>query len=678
MVVSSLNKNISYEEVKKVKEADLKKELDIYKIHAYDTDIVIAIGTLNKQFESLNVYYTPIYLVKKNKKSIHVGVYEIYASKVNQYFNSNDEIITEKLSAPLFFSFVTKDYFEKFAINPKYFDNDNEDNNISKPLSNNSNSSVYENIPKERSDIFKLNKGIQIPPLLVEEDKSELVKINNDYVPNNKNYWIENFMSNSNYSIIENEGSGDCFFHIIRQAFLSIGQETTIEKIRKKLADNATHETYENFKQRHDMFYDNLLILTKQIKQLSQQYTQYKDKVKTLTDRSEQKTLIAEAKQIKKTHDVMVQEKKTTNSYYDDYKIMKKINNFDDFKKIIRTCNFWAEPWSISVMERMLNVKFIIFSQENYKNEDTENVLLCGNINDTILNEQGIFTPEFYIIANHTGSHYNLISYKKKMIYTFPELPYDTKLLIMNKCMEKNSGSFMIIPDFDRFKRENGHQLEEIHDDEVHESEIRGLFDDRIVFQFYSKSVAKPPGKGSGETIPDNLSGETLKMFTNLHAKSPELLGTKTPDWRKALSNFYAKEFVLDNHKWLSVEHYYQASKFKKNNESFYLTFSLDSNTELSKDPLMAKSAGGKTGKYKGKLIRPKEVTIDPDFFNNRHHEEMYNAQYAKFSQNENLGQILVCTGKAKLVHFSRGRPPIVFHELMVIREKLSKTIKCN
>jgi predicted NAD-dependent protein-ADP-ribosyltransferase YbiA (DUF1768 family) len=324
----------------------------------------------------------------------------------------------------------------------------------------------------------------------------------------------------------------------------------------------------------------------------------------------------------------------------------------------------------MSTLERILNIKLITLSSEYYKNGDTKNVLQCGQLNDSILENKGIFTPEFYIIIDYTGTHYKLISYKKKMIFKFGEIPYDIKKMIAEKCLETNAGPFGLIPDFKKFKAGLIKTvIKESKYDELSESKLRGLYDDDIVFLFYSKSNNKPlPGKGTGEKIPN----DKLKDFVELSSIS---------EWRKKLSNFWVSKkpdgtispFSLDNHNWASVEHYYQGSKFKKTFSSFYLSFSLDSGSDLSKDPNMAKAAGGKTGTYKGELIRPKEVSIDSDFLGKRQTKEMYASQYAKFTQNEDLKQMLLATGDAKLTHFSRGSEPIIFNELMLIRDKIRR-----
>ena len=136
------------------------------------------------------------------------------------------------------------------------------------------------------------------------------------------------------------------------------------------------------------------------------------------------------------------------------------------------------------------------------------------------------------------------------------------------------------------------------------------------------------------------------------------------------LSNFWIAPFELDGKRWQSVEHYYQASKFKSTPD-FYNQFSLDSGSELSKDPSLAKGAGSKTGKRKGLRVRPTNIKIDPDFFPNRSKLEMYKAQHIKFTQNIGLARVLKLTRDAKLVHHVRGSSPVLFDNLMYIRSKL-------
>ena len=176
------------------------------------------------------------------------------------------------------------------------------------------------------------------------------------------------------------------------------------------------------------------------------------------------------------------------------------------------------------------------------------------------------------------------------------------------------------------------------------------------VLFYFSKSKDVAPGKGVNERV------ENPRVYTSL---------SKVKDWRKKLSNFYIAPFELDGLMWNSVEHYYQESKFKKNNPQFYKQFSVESKSQISKDPGMAKSAGGKTGKYKGKVIRDKSIVIDPGYDSK---EVMLQAMGAKFSQNKELGDMLLMTRSAELWHATRGVPKHRVFSLEKVRSCLRES----
>jgi predicted NAD-dependent protein-ADP-ribosyltransferase YbiA (DUF1768 family) len=673
MVLSKLDSDISYPELKSVDSGDLKMEANLYQLEIKDIDIIIAVGNSKNTYEDKNILYFPIYLVKYNNKVIQIGLYEIKSSDYLSYLDKYNNLDIEKMEEPLIYSFVSKDFLNKMRLKPDVplhrIDKEegeiteSEDEDDEDEEDDEDNYVVDYEISPERQDIFVKIKGVPLPPLLPEETQKQSKDIREKYHESSKDTWIDKFMKNHNYNIQDNEGGGDCLFATVRDAFSSIAQQTSVNKIRKKLAEEATQEIFDGYKEQYDMYNASIIRDTNKIKELANEYLLYKERIHQTIDRNEQKTIVVQAKEVKKEHDRLVEEKRVSAAILKEYKFMKGIGNLDQFKRAVRHCDFWADTWAISTLERILNIKIIVMSSENYKADDTKNVLQCGQLNDKILEQRGRFTPDFYIIVDYTGNHYKLIGYKKKMIFKFSEIPYDIKKMIYEKCMEKNAGPFFIIPDFLKFKAtQKKTVIKEAQYEDLSESKLRGLYNDDIVFQFYSKSLDKPlPGKGSGEKIPS----DRLREYSTL---------ASIPQWRKKLSNFWVQPFTLDNHKWASVEHYYQGSKFKKTHPDFYLSFSLDSGTDLSKDPSMAKAAGEKNGKFKGELLRPAEVSIDSDFSEKRQKREIYSAQYAKFTQNEDLKTLLLATGDAKLAHFIKGSEPVVFDELMLIRDKIRKT----
>jgi hypothetical protein len=131
----------------------------------------------------------------------------------------------------------------------------------------------------------------------------------------------------------------------------------------------------------------------------------------------ERELLLKEATDLLETYKEMTNEKYEINQLVGEFSDIAEIDSLEKFKEFIQTRNYWADTWAISTLERILNIKFIIMSSENYKSGDIKNVLNCGPISDSILQQRGRFTPEFYIIIEHTGNHYKLIGYKKKQIF---------------------------------------------------------------------------------------------------------------------------------------------------------------------------------------------------------------------------------------------------------------------
>lgn len=166
---------------------------------------------------------------------------------------------------------------------------------------------------------------------------------------------------------------------------------------------------------------------------------------------------------------------------------------------------------------------------------------------------------------------------------------------------------------------------------------IKGHYTDTIIFCIYDKAPDVVPGKGKYEKIPESSIGEfkTLETFTN---------------WRTRLSNTHHSVFVLDDHKWYSVYHYYVACQFKLSNPEFYLSFSMDSGSPISRSITKAREASDMS---KDTTLRSSEIEPDADYYSgNRHLEELFYGTYANIDQHEDLKRILINTRNAKLMRY--------------------------
>lgn len=497
-------------------------------------------------------------------------------------------------------------------------------------------------------------------------------------------------MKNNNYSIENVENNGDCFFAVLREAFIGIPLVVEVKELRQILVDHMEDKTFRVRMDRFKMF-KNAVTKAKIAKsEINKTYKKKKkDLLKIFNDKKkasqsegvsdqDKKKFIAEAlaaknewsaerKRLTGIEKKKTEEVKIAEADLLEYNMMKDVSTIEQFKNKIKTTEYWADEWAIKKLEGLLNIKMIIFSKEKFEGGELEGVLHCGGEIAKHVLDKGVFKPQYYIMAVHTGNHYKLVKYKDRRIYKFNEIPNDVKDLIVSKCLETSRNSeWNFIPKFrvlstplDSDKKEGAKktktQDEEEPESKKTESTSTDLYSEDVVFQFYSRSADKPkPGKGSGEKIPDDRVSE----FN-------ELVLQENKGWRKVLSNFYIAQFQLDGKQWNSVEHYYQGSKFKNENPDYYKQFSLDSaESKINKDPILAKKSGEKNSKVK----------IDADFFPNRASKEMKKAQMEKYRTNENARRILLLTKDAKLVHYAgRGKEPIVFTETMEIREQLKE-----
>ena len=114
----------------------------------------------------------------------------------------------------------------------------------------------------EKYDLMELNSQTK------EESDYEISKYDED--PSHK--WINKYLRSNKYDILDNEGGGDCFFAILRDALRSVKIDVSVQSIREKLANEVDEEILTTYKEFFGLFYNNMKSTQTQLKEYKKKH----------------------------------------------------------------------------------------------------------------------------------------------------------------------------------------------------------------------------------------------------------------------------------------------------------------------------------------------------------------------------------------------------------------------
>ena len=200
MVVSLINSTIKYAEKREIEEIDKNTKAEIYETDVNDKTIEFVVGKIIKKYIDKNIIYYPIYLIKNGKVDSQIGLYEKKYKK-----GDDEEFNIDEFDEPLFFVvFETPEKVKQVVVEQKVVANDKKVEKTQK------------NKKRERKR------------------------------------WIQTFMNDDNFDIVDTKGDGNCMFTAIEKGLSSVGRFITISDMRDILVKNVTTVLFDTYKILHD------------------------------------------------------------------------------------------------------------------------------------------------------------------------------------------------------------------------------------------------------------------------------------------------------------------------------------------------------------------------------------------------------------------------------------------
>lgn len=678
MVASHIHPTVHYTESKRVHARDVNLESTVYHMELLGVPVLVTPGRVQfDHAEQRDLLFVTVYLVQSSSSVAPIGVCEFPMKQRSHMLTADGTAVHfERCESPLLFSFVTRDFLWSMRKVPA-----STSSSATLPSSSSfiqyEKGSGYYQVGDAVRHVFEQTLGAVLPPVLKEEQRSDASRIRAAFVEGApQEGWINVFFRNTLFQTVPNEGGGssDTWLATLRDAFSSVGHQTTVPKLRALLADQVTVSLLDEWRDMYQHLHRTWLQESHAVKHWHDTHQALKHQFVQSVQTIQKSALIKQATQVQHAHRDAQVACSLTAKLLKEWKYMKSIDTVEQLRTAVRKGHGWV-PWMVETLERVLETKCVFLHAAAYYQHDWKHVVQSGP-GWSMLQR---FVPRFYLIVEVNHDAFRLVRYKTKQLFLFRELPWDVRRILCDKIAEEQGGGFACIPECIAWKEQQDQaqesaqkggrgrrrvpavadQAEEEDDDD--NLKWLGMYAEDVVLLFHHKSLPDVfPGRGPGERLLTAAKVIDMKPLA-LHS-----------GWRQRLSSFWVQPFALDQHYWASVEHYVQANKFHKHNPAFYLQFTVESGSPLSKDPSMAKVAGSRSGTWnQSPPMRPPEVTIDPDYLVHRYLPCLQKALYAKFTQHADLRALLVATKDAKLLQYRLGKPPLLCVELMKLRYRL-------
>ena len=704
MVLSRIYPALTYTENKRIEEADKEKgTFDLYEVTLRHAVVNIAIGQAKHPAGYPDLVYYPLYLEKPNGRVVQFAVHECRRREQLPVTEEEEKRVVRTLE-PLYYSFATSTFLRNRGVMPEPVSAASS-SAAAAPLA----AAVKRSHAIRLAHLFTRNDNVLLLPVLHEETRKQAKDQRAKYHELAQDAWVAKFFRNGHYRLQDNQGGNDSLFACVRDAFAEIGLQTTLAALRQALAEAVTDETVVYYKTAYDSYRALWQKQSQEIKDLAAKYQQVRtDIANPLVGRAEQQRMAQEALRIKEEHDALIGEKRVTAQLWKPLTFLKQVRTADDLKRVILSPSYaGGDAWSLCTLERLLHIKCILLSWDAYtaKPRDSDHVLQCGHTcpleagaeveakaeakadakAEAKADAEAGADPDFYIVLQVSGGGtvFQLVSYKRKTMFLFSELPYDLRRQMVDRCGEGTAGDMARVTALQTFRQSLSRKKTTDTDTETESTDavdaVDGtltrtpaddpeLFSDDIVFCYYEKSSTKPlPGRGPGERIRDPTRIRDFSRLANLR------------DWRRKLSDAWLQPFQLDNRTWMSVVHFMQAQKFRKF-PAFYDAFATqgrETDTALSQQVELARAAGSPSGVRRvgtvEERVRPENVEPDLDTYELHYARWKREALEAKFEQNPDLLDVLLATYPAVLAVYKKGRPAVPNRTLMELRAKLRK-----